>query len=163
MSNHTPKEPSEYGYERLRRLTIDVMLGKVYKNGKEVGSVGIDGYYVISIQETSTRQRLIKRSHVIFWAHHNRWPKSEVDHDDRNMLNDSISNLVESNRHLQGENREFKKTGLPTGVYPDPNRPRAPYRAAIGFDKKVHYIGNFQTPEDASNAYQRKLREVTNA
>jgi hypothetical protein len=50
---------------------------------------------------------------------------------------------------------------LPIGVYF--SKPSKKYMARITMNGKQVYLGLFQTPEEASQAYQNKLKEINNA
>lgn len=157
MAN-TPKPPSAEELVKLRRYTIDTAAGKVYNaQGKEVGSIGQDGYYRIWIY-TKTTSRAFRRCHIIYWAHHGKWPEQELDHENRIPTDDSIGNLKPSTRSEQQANREMSlNRELPVGVYYKPRMKSKPYVAVY----KGKHIGIFATSGEAHQAYL-KQQELDN-
>lgn len=85
----------------------------------------------------------------------------EVDHKDRNPLNNKRENL----RLANGTQNNFNKpsprniTGF-KGVSFDKNKKTKPYASHIGFEGKRLYLGYFDTPEEAYDAYCTKLKEL---
>jgi len=76
-----------------------------------------------------------------------------VDHIHSNKLNNDISNLqILSNRQNLSRERTTK-SGFPVGVQKIRNR----YRSIITIDYKRIHLSCFNTPEEASKAYQTKL------
>lgn len=149
-----PKEPTEFVYAKLRLLTIDTSLGIVYNNGKPIGNKDKRGYWRIWV--TGEKGQIsIRRCHVIFWAYHGRWPIMELDHEDRNKDNESISNLKEATRTKQQQNRSFERD-LPVGVY----RNGSGYQARYQINNVSHCLGTYPTPEQASTVYQKATENL---
>ena len=154
MTNHIPKEPDSFVYSELAKYEVNTVEGKVYRNGVELGSIGHYGYVLIPIGN-----RLLKRSHIVYWAHHNKWPVKQLDHDNRIRTDDKINNLKEVTEREQQQNRQ-KKDGLPVGVYLNGFGSKSkPYIAKI-WNKKSEYLGCFATVEEASRAYQKRAEEL---
>ena len=149
----TPKPPSPKELESLRSYRFDTVNGEVFgPSGKSVGTIAGDGYVRVSIT-SENGQRGFRRCHLIFWAKNGRWPTSELDHLNRNQLDDSVDNLVESDRVKNGSNREIcHQRALPIGVYHRPRMKSKPYAAV----HKGKHIGLYATPEEASAAYQKE-------
>jgi hypothetical protein len=76
--------------------------------------------------------------------------KPVIDHIDRNPLNNSINNLRWASIQENSRNRIFKKKNTPRGVY----KHNAKFRAAIRINKKIKYLGSYDTPEKASEVYE---------
>ena len=149
-----PKPPNSTELQNLLRYRVDTDQGKVFNSkGKEVGTIANDGYYRICVTSSPGKQRGIRRCHIIWWAHHKRWPKQEIDHDDRNGLNDSISNLKESTRDANSANRDRPVHDLPAGVHFKPRMKTNPYAAIKTVQGKTFTIGYFPNPELAHQAY----------
>lgn len=140
----------------LQALTFDFDTGIVTwrepgpkrRVGQEAGWV-CKGYRQITLDyQTMLTQRAI-------WAvYHGKWPDGIIDHRDGNPLNNRIKNLrpatpVESsiNRKTQSNNTSGFK-----GVYFHKQNQRWQARITIG--RKTRSLGLFDTPEEASAAYQ---------
>ena len=118
--------------------------------GKEAGSVF----------ETKGEKRIMvwcggKR----FYAHRLIWklvtgkePNIEVDHKDRNPLNNSFDNLREASDHQNSCNKKIRKDNR-IGVKGVQQRENGRYRAKIMSNGKETIIGTFDTKEEAGNAY----------
>lgn len=84
--------------------------------------------------------------------------KLVVDHIDSNKLNNHVDNLkIVTSRENISKERALKKL-LPIGVWYYKRLKK--YRAAIKINGKSVYLGVFTTVEDASNAYQNKLKSL---
>lgn len=87
-----------------------------------------------------------------------------TDHADRNVLNMQKSNLRLSTYQQNGANRRksLTKAGKPTssqykGVH---KMPSGKYRAAIGHNRKVIWLGTFTEEDQAALAYNAKATEL---
>lgn len=84
------------------------------KNGN--GSLDKDGYLILKI-----KGKQFKAHRIVWLLCKGEFPASEIDHINRNRLDNRIENLRESNRQQQVENRYYppnKDTGV-VGVYKD--------------------------------------------
>lgn len=122
--------------------------------GSPAGTINTDGHRQIRLDgKTYYTHRLIW-----FWET-GTWPLSEVDHRDRNRLNNRFGNLrdatSEQNRFNQsGRPRE---NGLPHGVYAAKS---GRFRACITFKSRARHIGVFDTVESALAARIVKEQEL---
>jgi len=85
--------------------------------------------------------------------------KVVVDHRNNDRSNNNLSNLqLTTNRHNSSKDK-VRKYGahLPTGVYITPNKR---FRSRIMIDKKQISLGVFDTPEEASAAYQTVVDKI---
>lgn len=138
--NYKNKVSIEFLHENY---IADFKNGKLFsrKTNKEIGS-NHSGYKVLNIQKKSNQLHII-----IFAMYHNRWPHLGmlVDHEDRNPLNNSISNLRELDYEGNNENTEVFNHGI--RVYTLKNgKQRFQVRRF-----RVH-IGTYDTYEEAKNA-----------
>lgn len=83
--------------------------------------------------------------------------KVVVDHKDGNPLNNRLDNLQLISQRENLSKERTTKSGLPVGVYfrKDKNK----YQAQIHINGKQIYLGLFNTPEEASEVYQSKLKK----
>lgn len=86
------------------------------------------------------------------------WPSEKVDHRNTIRSDDRWDNLRLApgniNEHNHRRAHSQSKTGL-LGVSPCGSR----FRAQIMYDKKIHHLGLFATPEEAHEAYLKAKRE----
>lgn len=86
------------------------------------------------------------------------WPPIDTDHRDRNGLNNRWENLRIADKRQNGANRgvsKRNKLGF-KGVTVD-NDGR--YRATLGYKGKQIWLGRYDTPEQAHEAYMRAARK----
>jgi len=86
----------------------------------------------------------------------------QIDHINRNTLDNRLENLRLANPRLQGLNSQKpNKRNLPQGVTLNPRCINKPYQARIqNTGGKRKSLGNFATPEEASAAYEKKKAEL---
>jgi hypothetical protein len=84
--------------------------------------------------------------------------KYNIHHINRDSTDNRLVNLKLITHRQNCSIERTQKSGLPTGVYFSRNR----FRSKIWIDGKDIYLGFFATPEEASQAYQNKLKEITN-
>jgi hypothetical protein len=121
--------------------------------GRRAGNLR-DGYRRIKIQgRTYTASRLA-------WLHvHGQWPKHEIDHINRARDDDRIANLREATRSENQQNagtRADNTCGY-RGVYWSKHRNR--WMAVINLPSKRLWLGHFDTPAKAHEAYQHAARQ----
>jgi|SRR5215467_9025499 len=123
------------------------------KVGDRAGGIGSKdkGYWDIGIDGKRYR------AHRLAWFYvHGKW--SKLDHKNRDPLDNRISNLREaSNKQNQGNRKinQNNRSGL-KGVI----QFRKKWRAQIGHNSKVIWLGDFLTPELAHQAYCEKAKEL---
>lgn len=128
------------------------------KVGKEAGYVNTGKGNNKTYWQIRYRGKTYKRSRVVFYMTHGRWPTPCVDHINGDSLDDRPCNLREATYTENAQNSALhrgKKSGLPQGVHPY----RQSYRAVITVNKKRFVLGQFSDPSDASEAYQLARRE----
>ena len=96
----------------------------------------------------------LKRSRIayaMYWGH---LPTPQCDHINHNRADDRIANLCEVTHRGNQQNRS-DQAELP-GVQPRGER----FQARISVDGEFRYIGIYDTPEEASAAYQSAVAEL---
>lgn len=149
--------------EELKKLIIyDPLTGNFYsknnknnnKNGEKIGSVSSNGYLNIAIHRRSYL------AHRLAWFYmKGYWPK-QIDHKDGNVLNNIFSNLRETDKYGNAQNRKKPSHGKNKykGVtfYSKNNK----WGARITFQGNRILIGLFDSPEEANEAYISKAKEL---
>lgn len=80
------------------------------------GSLDKDGYLIIKV-----KGKQFKAHRIVWLLNYGVFPKNEIDHINRNKLDNRIENLRESNRLQQNKNKDFqpnKNTNV-IGIYID--------------------------------------------
>jgi len=137
---------------------IDVSKYHLSLNGKVAGSIRVwlnTMYRWICIDGHSYS------AHRLAWLYiYGRWP-TMIDHVNGESLDNRINNLREATHEQNNQNhtKEMGKSGLPVGV----RRTCKRYAARITANKIVYYLGGFDTPEEAKEAYLEKRKEVHDA
>lgn len=129
----------ELFYEENHELFWGVSRGRTAKVGDKAGCISSKGYLHTRVDGRNYR------NHRILWAMRNgAWPTKDLDHIDRNKLNNSAGNLREVTNQQNGQNRSAQsdnKLGI-KGVY---LRPNGKYRAYIRHDDKLIHLGTHTT------------------
>jgi hypothetical protein len=118
------------------------------KAGDMAGTPNGDGYLKVSI--------IGKRyfSHrVVFAMYYGRQPTAQIDHIDGDRYNNKISNLREAT-HSQNVMNTRRLDSNSVGVK-NISIKRRKYLARIQANKRIFYVGSFETLNEASEAIQR--------
>lgn len=150
-------------YNRLREIlnydsesgifTWKVKPNRRIKIGQVAGRQSRDGYIRIRVDRT------LYLAHRLAWLYHyGTFPEQEIDHINRNKLDNSIGNLRDVCRSTNNRNKDTQSNNSSgvAGVSFDKKRNR--WRANIGVDGKVVSLGYFVEFHEAVNA--RKNAEV---
>ena len=135
---------------------------QTFQNRIMTQSVNSCGYLAVTLSKNGIQQTVC--IHQLVWeAFGNRASnghKLQIDHIDGNKLNNHIDNFqLLTNRENTSKGKLLsKKSGLPTGVWHDKYRNK--YGARIDVNGITLNLGRFDTIEQASKAYQQKLRIV---
>lgn len=125
------------------RLSDKTRLGAIAGTTKDKGyvQVRIDGVKYLA--------------HRLAWLYvTGKWPEDVIDHVDRNPSNNRLVNLRPATRRENHQNLNMRKANTSgfTGVSRCDRNP-AKWRAVITDYGKQHYLGRFDTPEEAHAAY----------
>lgn len=94
--------------------------------------------------------------HRIIWLYYyGQWPTHEIDHIDRNPLNNSLCNLRDVPRVVNISNRSVENKYGFKGVRIVRRKDGVKYQGQIRIEGKIWYLGMFDTPEEAHNAFKQ--------
>lgn len=131
-----------------------ISVAQSVKAGDEAGTLSDRGYVRIQIDG------VIYRAHRLAWLHvYGVWPSSRIDHRDGIGSHNWIDNLREATQAQNSKNRKVNKNNS-TGHKGVTILPSGRCRSLIRCDGKNVHIGYFDTPEEASKAYQMKAKEL---
>lgn len=128
-------------------------------SGKEAGRSHLSrgGYFKWIVRCSGIE---IGRSGIVWALHHGAWPVCELDHKDRDSLNDRIENLRLATRTQNNANKakSIANTSGFKGVSWHSEKRR--WVASIRIDGRATHLGYFDRPEDAHVAYAEAVRRV---
>lgn len=136
----------ETGVFRWRNYWKSVVPGRIAGrvNGKGYGSISIKGSHYAS--------------HRLAWLHYyGEWPSNQIDHINRNKVDNSIENLRVVTGSENCRNRSVPKhyhTSRVKGVCRRKDTGKWQVQICLA-DRKIKYLGVFNTEEEASAAYAR--------
>jgi hypothetical protein len=150
---------------RVRRVKIDWM-----QRNRLIGEIDFNklklhpqGYKILAIQIKGSKPKTVQVQQLVaasFLGYNFNGHKLVVDHEDTNRLNNHINNLrIVTNRENVSKEKAIK-SGLPTGVCFRKDIKR--YQSRIQINGKTIHLGFYNTIEEASNAYQQKLKSLSN-
>lgn len=143
--------------EKLRELlNYDPTTGKfswrvarsnIVKVGQEAGCICVYGYRVIRIDNK------LFRANRLAWLHvYGEWPAHHVDHINGVRDDDRIANLRDVPRAVNMQNRRHAQRDNQSGLL-GVSRKKGKWFARVKLDGKQTYLGTFETPELAHQAY----------
>jgi hypothetical protein len=155
-------------------LSYDQQSGNLYwtdkqriaLRGKVAGSIDAYGYLQLSV-----KGKRYKAHRVAWLLTYGSWPNGEIDHIDGDKLNNRIINLRDVSSQVNAWNRKLAQRNNSTG-YRGVTKHRNKFMADIKVYGKKIYLGLFETPELAHQAYlqaktkhhavEAKLKEKNN-
>ena len=114
-----------------------------------------DGY-LRSSKRLQGEQTRVKLHRFVFMLRHGHWPNHQIDHINRDKLDNRSQNLRDVTAQQNTDNgggskRDPKNEHLPKGVYFRCDKPRpSPYFVYVRINSKLKYLGSFATVEEAS-------------
>jgi hypothetical protein len=109
--------------------------------GKEAGSIKQSASGT-SYRQLKIMDRMFSAHRLAWFLHYGKWPVYEVDHIDRDGLNNKISNLRDVPHMVNSQNpKQWSKKDLPTGVVWRSNVNK--YHARIQLDGVMHSLGQY--------------------
>ena len=124
-----------------------------YKNIFLKTDVNTTGYLRVCLRNGKNKRMFIHRLIAIHYIP-NPDNKPCVDHIDHNTQNNNISNLRWVTIRENSSNRTDQNEYI--GVYKKGDK----YQAVIYIDGTLKHLGIYDTPQDASDAYQKALEEI---
>jgi hypothetical protein len=132
--------------------------------GDEPGSLSKQGYWQIGVFGRT------HPAHRLAWLHHyGEWPPHDVDHINRNRLDNRIENLRlttrSENLHNSGARASSSSgvKGVALRSLRRGKRPNKQWVAHIMVNNKRFHLGNYYTLEEATAARQQAEKTFTNA
>jgi len=142
-------------WKRVGESNVEVCEdGRCRRKGVEfVPGVDSGGYRQVRIGKKVSLHRLIAGQFIP-----NPEMKRCVDHVDGDILNNAVSNLRWATHTENGRNRGLytKASSLPRGVYAHGKK----FKAMIRYEGKNHYLGVYETIEEASDVYEVTAEEL---
>lgn len=127
-----------------RRVSVGRRRSKV---GDVAGSVTWNGYAIICVDS------LQYRAHRLAWLYvYGKWPNADIDHINRNRIDNRIANLREATRGQNMQNAGLQKNNMSgiRGVYWDNVKQK--WTANIQHNHRTIYLGRFDRIDDATSA-----------
>jgi len=141
------KEILEYN-EETGDLIRKCKRGRRHQKGVIVGTLRRDGYIRVHLDDK------LYYAHRLIWFHMTgNWPKHQIDHINGIKNDNRFCNLREASHAANQRNKKItiqNNSGF-KGVSKTSNNKR--WRARIEFEGKQKYLGTFDKPEDAHQAY----------
>lgn len=123
--------------------------------GKVITSCTKNGYLRVQIYRSSYRL------HLIIWKMVTGVdPVSEIDHRDLDRKNNRWRNLREATRSQNAANMGITSRNTSGFKGVSFYRPSGLWRATIRKDGRLHFLGDFDTPQEAHAAYVIKANEL---
>jgi HNH endonuclease len=140
--------------ERLRALrSYDPLTGQwhflvdtsQYKRGDIAGHLSREGYMILEVDGKRYRS-----ARLAYFYMTGNWPSGQIDHRDLNKANDAWLNLRDGTHAQNQANMRVKAKSGFKGVYASYRR----WVAMVRKNGKTVYLGTYDTPEEAHEAYK---------
>lgn len=126
--------------------------------GDIAGRVGNNGYRQIKIKYVAYL------AHRLAWLYvHGEWPMGQIDHINGNRTDNRICNLRDVSASINQLNRHVPMKNETTGFAGVYVRRNGRFGARIRLHGRLHYLGVYDTPEEAHAAWARRRDEEMQA
>ena len=125
------------------------------RKGCIAGCLNSDGYRVIRIDG------LLYYAHRLAWLYINGiWPKTRIDHENRNHDDNWIGNLREATNGQNAMNSRINSNNKSGFKGVSWAKSRGSWVSRIYFGSKLFHLGYFDSPKEAGIAYKKKAVEL---
>lgn len=144
-------------YGNVKTLSRIYFSGRIHKNPKQIDehlrkfTLSPNGYYIVILLKNGIRRGYLV--HSLVWDAFGKLPRIaplQIDHINENKLDNHIDNLQLITPKMN--RRKSIKRDLPIGVVYYHNNPNK-FQAQITKNGKGHFLGAFDTPEEAHQKY----------
>lgn len=142
---------AETGYFTV--ISIGACPANKYLLGRTAGHVRkCDNYRTIHVAGVK-----VFAHRLVWFLHYGTWPSCDIDHKDQNKDNNRISNLRLLDRSANRQNCGIPKTNTTGFKGTSFDKRCGKWRAYISVRAKKHFLGHFDTVEEAGSAYKTAL------
>jgi hypothetical protein len=124
------------------------------KAGCRAGTTSTKGYRKISVD-----RKIYSEHHLVWLYHYGIMPKKLIDHINRIRDDNRIENLREVTLIENCHNRNISKHNKSGAIGVSYHSQTGKWKAVIQYNRKGHYLGLFDTVEEATKAYYKKKSE----
>ena len=141
LKQHLSYDPLTGLFTRLIAKSTSVKIGNI------AGSKDKQGYITLMVCGK------LYKAHRLAWLYiHGKWPTNEIDHINGNKADNRLSNLRDVERWINMHNQGLRKNN--TSGFKGVCRKGKKWSAVIKINKKIHWLGVYETPELANIARQ---------
>ncbi len=140
-----------------------ILYNKKYLNTpseREAGTIACSGKNAANKYRRITIKKKVYYAHRLIWLYHyGEWPKDQIDHINKDTLDNHIENLRIATQSQNSQNLKTPShnlSGLKGAHYQNQN---GKYRSRIVVNGKRYHLGCFDTPEEAHKAYCKAADE----
>ncbi len=119
--------------------------------GDQIGCINSWGYLRFAIQR---REFMVHR--VCWFLHYGEWPTQQIDHINGIKTDNRIANLRDVPQNVNMQNllpKRSKTTSGLLGAHVSGSTAKKPWSSSIKVDGRSYYLGDFDTPLEAHQAY----------